>query len=543
MIIPNSKIVLLKTPFEMSDTHQLTFSNATTQYNYFNSLPKIEEEECSYQRKDDTIYFPTGDNGLTYEDLLSYNYCMYQNTSYDDKWFYAYITKVEYDNDGMSKIEIKTDVFQTWQFDITYKRMFIEREHVNNDTIGLHTIHEGLETGEYVQVEKNESSAQVSNLSYLSNVLTVVGATAYPSPRGQEGHGSRPTSPTYNNVRSGLYYMIPQSANDLNSLIENVELTPDCEIYTIFMIPASILPNIIYVDYSYTDLDGSTINYKMSPVPNSSTYYGMGNAYINKPTTLDNTYTPRNKKLLTYPYQYLLISNNGGNVNTYRYEEFTSTNCVFNLKCALGVGCDIRLTPQNYRNGELIHTLSACKLPTCGWISDSYTNWLTQNAVNLKWETYGGAVSLVAGSIQMVGSLGSEGWDNLGQGFGAMFGQIKERLNHQRVPDEAKGGGNEGNLNFAEKLGFTYYKMSIKREYAIIIDQFFDLYGYQVNEVKLPNITGRQNWNYVKSIDCNIIGDIPQEDLNEIKTLFNRGITLWHNPSTFLDYSQSNNIV
>ena len=67
--------------------------------------------------------------------------------------------------------------------------------------------------------------------------------------------------------------------------------------------------------------------------------------------------------------------------------------------------------------------------------------------------------------------------------------------------------------------------------------------GYKVNSLKIPNITGRTNWNYVKTIDCNITGEIPQEDLQELKDMFDNGVTFWHNSATFLDYSQSNNIV
>ena len=50
-------------------------------------------------------------------------------------------------------------------------------------------------------------------------------------------------------------------------------------------------------------------------------------------------------------------------------------------------------------------------------------------------------------------------------------------------------------------------------------------------------------WNYVKTIDCNFDGDIPQTDLNIIKEMFNNGVTLWHNPSTIYNYSNSNGIV
>ena len=85
--------------------------------------------------------------------------------------------------------------------------------------------------------------------------------------------------------------------------------------------------------------------------------------------------------------------------------------------------------------------------------------------------------------------------------------------------------------------------MSIKIEYLKIIDEFFNMFGYKVNEVKIPNLYGRTNWNYVKTIDCNFEGDIPQVDLNIIKTMFNKGVTLWHNPSSMYNYDATNNII
>ena len=65
-------------------------------------------------------------------------------------------------------------------------------------------------------------------------------------------------------------------------------------------------------------------------------------------------------------------------------------------------------------------------------------------------------------------------------------------------------------------------------------------FGYLTNKVKLPNLNNRPNWNYIKCASANIIGNIPQQDLQDIKNLFDNGITLWHKPETFLDYSQNN---
>ena len=85
--------------------------------------------------------------------------------------------------------------------------------------------------------------------------------------------------------------------------------------------------------------------------------------------------------------------------------------------------------------------------------------------------------------------------------------------------------------------------MTIKSEYARKIDDFFSAFGYKIMRNKIPNITGRLNWNYVKTMSANITGDIPTSDMQSLKAMFNKGVTLWHNPSTFMDYSQSNPIV
>ena len=145
-VTPDTEIILLKVPLELDNKNQLTFSNSTAQYNYFYNCPKIIADNCTYQRKDSIVRFPAH-----IDSILEYNYCMYQNEYYSNKWFYCFITDKKYINDNMTELTIKTDVFQTWQFDLTYKRCFVEREHVNDDTIGLHTVPEQLEIGDYVQ--------------------------------------------------------------------------------------------------------------------------------------------------------------------------------------------------------------------------------------------------------------------------------------------------------------------------------------------------------------------------------------------------------
>ena len=69
------------------------------------------------------------------------------------------------------------------------------------------------------------------------------------------------------------------------------------------------------------------------------------------------------------------------------------------------------------------------------------------------------------------------------------------------------------------------------------------MFGYKVNVLKTPQFTSRRYWNFIKTIDCNVDGDIPQEDLNVIRNCFNTGITFWHDPSNMYNYNLDNTIV
>ena len=76
----------------------------------------------------------------------------------------------------------------------------------------------------------------------------------------------------------------------------------------------------------------------------------------------------------------------------------------------------------------------------------------------------------------------------------------------------------------------------------VVIDKYFDMFGYKVNRVKLPNKAHRGRWWYTKTIDVNIDGAIPNDDLNKIKDVYNKGITFWRNSDEIQNYSLSNGI-
>ena len=549
VITPNTDLYLLKVPLEIDSVNQLTFSDATAQYNYFSSLPKLRVDDFTYQRKDGTIRF-----SANFDDVISYNYCMYRNTEYSDKWFYAYIVDMQYINDSVTLITIKTDVWQTWCFSLNYKPVFVEREHVNVDTVGLHTVPENLELGEYI-VNGSVTNTDLSPSTSETNATWICFQVSdFPLPYTDVNSKSQlnPSLGTdvkgkiYGGVYSGLSYLFVLTPSDANDLIKCYDLDAKSDaIVSIFQVPLGVLSAEKLSLVNYTSTAGNmTIGTMTADDYNA---IAIDNVTLTKPVSL-NGYVPKNGKMLTFPFSFFYASNNTGTDVDYHWEDFSS-NPNFQIDGVISQGMSIKAYPTNYKNttglGGYNYGLNCGKFPVCAWNSDYYVNWCTQNAINQPMSVIS---SLVNGGLGMTaGIISNNPLSTMSAGFTAFQGimnAVDRRYQASLVPDQAKGNDNAGDVNMAEKrFAFTFYPMSIKAEYARICDQFMSMYGYRVNTVKVPNITGRRNWNYVKTIGCYIDADIPQTDLDEIKSLFNNGVTFWHNPATFADYTQNNDII
>ena len=539
VITPQTDVILLKVPLEIDNNNQLTFANATAQYNYFNSLPKLVMDEFTYQRKDGTIRFPA-----KFDDLLEYNYVMYRNEGYSNKWFYAYITSMEYINDGMTAVHIKTDTWQTWQFSLTYKKVFVEREHVNDDTIGAHTLDEGLDLGEYVINSSTTLKPNRTVKDYNGNTITGLKFPIVFQVSELASGIAIATSmfeSSYNGVFSGLYYFAVTSYTDARSVITRyASQGKSGSIVSIFLAPVEFLEGSkVYGELGYNLYIPQDASGSVTTLLNETT--------ITRPSTL-NGYTPKNNRLFCYPFSYMYVTNNVGSNAEFRYEDFTNATPKFFMAGALGQECTTKLCPTNYKshgNSEVFeYGMIGAKYPVCAWASDYYTNWLAQNGGNVASAVFTGVASNVVGiaSSKMWGNPAGIASSSVGL-LGSIFSTMAEINKAKTIPDQAQGNIMSSDILIGWQRYFTVDCMSIRAEIASVCDDYLSMFGYKVNKVKTPNITGRRNWNYVKTVGCYIEADIPQDDLQEIKTMFDKGITFWHSPTTFMDYSQNNDII
>lgn len=484
---------------------------------------------------------------FSYNDALKCNYMAFQNPDYSNKWFFAFIDDVEYANDGTSKIKYTIDEFSTWFDYWNPEPCFVEREHVNDDSIGLNTVPEGLECGEYVinATGDVETDLQTTELICIG-VSWLPDNTPFATP-----------NRVYAGVFSGVYYVLFKFTESASKFVQAMsDLGHLNDIVNIFMIPLAIA-NVDYTDgWSTGNLGNQTgINFRV--LPNSAGVITLRNANISltMPGSL-NGYTPKNNKLFCYPYNLLTISNNVGTQAEYHYEDFINNSPLFSLVAAVSPSCSVWLFPNNYKKsndakGGYNWGLPVAKYPQGSWNGDQYTNWMTQNGINLFGHRIDAATTKAIGaSIKSIGGAASGNYGQIGSGLTDMFGAVQEDYRASMLPNQIGGQVNSGDVCYAyNKMSPTFYKMSIRSEYARIIDDWFSRFGYKINRVKLPNQIGRTYWNFVKIGSGESIGystnqtrSVPASSMEIINTIYRNGVTIWHNHANIGNYSLNNTI-
>lgn len=421
---------------------------------------------------------------------------------------------------------------------------------------GANLLPEGLETGEL----KVAGTAEFDELEPV-NIIAYSGDKIPIGPSGSITIDIEQGGYVVNGIASSVVFLIVE-----NSWYNIVMNSLQQETYSDYIVSCFSVPKLAVKDFMIDENKIASFEAPVYILQNGKTYNQppTNKTLITRPSSLDG-YTPRNQKLRTYPYLYLGFNPSNGNSKIYRYEDFENGEPNFKIISEVNPNPSIVFIPQNYRgqNGDSLSDISNLNgYPTLSSRNDFFNSWLAQNGeiinIQAQQEQFNYEVGQYETGLNMLGSMGSTLTGNTGSATGLISGPInlaKADVNHEfyiknmmaqkekqkLLPDKVSLSSSNATLigyNMIDKNIFTRY--TIKKEFAKRIDDYFNMYGYLTNELKIPNINNRPNWNYVKLIGANIIGNIPQEDLQTIQTFFNNGITLWHNSQTYLDYSQNN---
>ena len=387
-IIPNSEVRLIKNvPFSNNYKNVIQFNDKTSQENYFKSLPNIVTDDFKYVRNNGTIKVP-----YYRDEILEYNYLMFKNKAYGDKYFYAFITNISYINPNTSAISFELDVFQTWFMDVQFKPSYIEREHCqrwNSDgTPVINTIPEGLDYGsEYVYKGHTRLYDKTNNnkVKWLVIASTIdeedlIGT----SPEFQYCFSSQALC---NNIVFIVAPMFEYGVAD-NWTLNGRALPSATEILRAFRYGSNLVKKAVscYVTdylpcwYTVTSVSGTLavssqeINiykaeYGREVNGNITNIIGIDLPILSIPSDddiqnetwsfelIDDKYKYlkngiTESKLLMYPYSYNLLTDLQGDEFIVKNEYNQGKSIAVDIRCALGVSNNVAYTIQGYLNSN-----------------------------------------------------------------------------------------------------------------------------------------------------------------------------------------------
>ena len=291
---------------------------------------------------------------------------------------------------------------------------------------------------------------------------------------------------------------------------------------------------------------------------------------VDRPDHMRNNFKPKNNKLFSYPYTALKIMGYGGE-SELKYELFPE-NIRFGIVSKFFAGTSVQLYPVNYEG--ILDAYSAGvtgqPLPVFPYTKDSYLNeWnasmnTRNDSVNAMEETKtlkqvsavisgisgtatntlqgitmnkmsgAGGLGIAATTMGSIGKAAEGGLAYHGakleynQGMRAMAAQLKDT---EARPSSIANQNASPSIPAVMKDAVVPFvqRVSIREVFAKKIDEFFSRYGYKVNRFGVPNIKSRPAFNFLRCTDAHVDGDIPNEDLLEIKAVLEHGVTFWHN--------------
>lgn len=520
---PNSRIEFfddIGITKDYNDT--LYFATMAQKDAYFGNINRLAHVDNCYYARDNRGFVRVE---LPMNTLIHAQYMRFKNTSFENRWWYAFVDDVIYVNNNTTEVQFTLDPMMSWMGSFTIAQCFVERQHSTVDYIGSNVIPE--------PVTYNEPVIRSRTLGSITGGFGVVlfmahHETAWIDP----SLNMRLLQPTkIGGIYNGLDMIYCADATALQFVLDT--LTTENwinEVVAIKMLPmnfeppASTVGNLVSVHYDAT-----------------------------KPYTDISGYTPKNNKLFTYPYNYLLVDNSEGQQNVFKYELFGQvppnqnnyTSYSFDAYGAWQSDMQLILVPSGYNGsgyGNFEERIGMQDFPSCSWNVDTYKASLAQKESNLPARLLSSALSAVGTSVLRPTTTQHATSIAASEGVNAISDILASKILPPNMPTLVKG-SQAGNplLGFTPtNKDFVFLEMNINAQDAQIIDNYFTMFGYADNTVHTPNMHARPHWTFVKTRDCKIDCNCPASDADRIEEIFNRGIRFWVDHTEIGNYSLNN---
>ena len=517
-IAPNSDIkVLSGVPLDNTYEHTIAWpygrDSRTRQANYFLTKVKYSFAKQYYQR----VKRGWMKIQINPDKLWDCNYLMFKNTSFGDKWFYAFILSIEYINNETAQINYEIDVMQTWlrgiNLDYQTEACYVERQHTATDNLYEHLVPEEIVTEEEYVVD------QIVDYDMNDTEILLYVSEVYKGDAVGENHFYPPDGAFVDHVYGALSVLkfpaTQSGADQCNRYIQNY-------------ISAGKEEAIICIQMAPKNLgNASTISSLQKP------FKGQTLGGIN------SGFTPRNMKLYTFPFNKIKVNNQSGKAKEFKWELFTneSSRGYFFVDGTWAWQAGAIIYPSSYKGvfRNMEDAVIFDSFPVCAWAGNAYKAWWAQNSGSIIASNALGAFNGVAGIATGNPAL-------VGNALTTQIQTLASIANAKHRPSKAYGDTKTSLLLPAVgALKFVITRESLRPEMLRIYDAYFTKYGYATKLVTPPAYLNRERWTYVKTIGCNIATTINNEDSHKICSIYDNGITFWRNPNEIGNYELSNN--
>lgn len=568
---PDTVVKLLRNvPLDSTYTDTRWFTSAGAQQAFFNGKVKKTYTGLTYQRVNNSVAQPRGPLTCRVPDiadnLYDCNYMMFQNSFYGSKWFYAFIKQVNYINPNNTEIVYEIDYLQTFMMDIQIKPSYVVREHASSveDKPFANLTPEPITVKNWID-DLGGSSSYRWDLSLTGDVGDKIIVAVIPNDLISSllvGFKSA----MFSGIFSGAKYKVFSSASEVDSFINQLAAVNGADaIVSVFMSPGAPAESDAptYVDVNtgidttnevFTNVKGKLYKIKNKKLLNGQFTRIMGlsdtgEQQVYYPENLYGGDVFKGRVAIIYGPEFEMF---------FRPDYIVSSTNLSSANFGLGFTQNLQCTWNG--NGVLGKTIRNCVIGTGMLALGGVAVGVAGSAV----ASAGGAAAAVKGTSAIVGAgnamavqggmIGAAGraiavQSPVGQAALMSYNiadsvpQVKRFVNmlagNERSQRYTAG---SSSATFAMGMhGFVFRRQCPDLDTLEKIDTFFDMFGYAVNKVKMPNLQTRQCWNYVQLDTPCIVGSVPVQGMNRIKQAFSDGIRLWHVDEVG-DYNKDNPI-
>lgn len=545
-VAPNGTIQLFRSvDLTPAYTDTIWFPNISTQTSVF-------EAQVDYQFTNQMYTRVSGNKvrvHIVADEIRDCSYMRFQNIRNNkSKWFYAFITNIEYINEQVTEITYEIDEIQSWYFEDNdnnhFSKCFIERQHAENDDVGDNIVPEPLNVSENIVCSKEFYWYGESTYYLMVLGLSSISAQLSGFDRSQ-----------YGGLASTVHYILFTNSTSLHTFVHNATfdngylkgLFSGADIWSILAVYA--VPSRFFNGSEAIVLNNATV-YKMS-VNASTDTKTISRPYKERGSTHGNssggTYLPKNNKMFTYPFCFFRVAS-PINEQDYKYENFFTQSNIPTYKFVLKSACNpepaLLITPKDY-NGEdndFRYSLNITGFPLLTVYQNTQSGEIVGKAIRkLSSALVGGSlIAATGGNAIAIAEMANEG----------SRGSNTPPIMTSSSPSISSGGTNElapqfaaSGLPAADDVVFEVagYRMGLRKETAELFDNYLSRYGYAQNKVDVPNVHARGKWTYVKTRDCRCTVNAPASSLKKINDVMNNGITWWDFQTSVGNYGDFTN--